>query len=167
MHAGRWGRVRSRSNALGFTLLELLVVLVVIGIAAGLVTVKAMPDDKRLLTVEAERLSQLLFIAQEDASLRSKRLAWQASDAGFGFYELTEDGAKPITSEDLLRIRTWGLPGVKTRIFVDGSERRRLEFLPQPGTQSVIIQLRKDTAQVQLNRSLGGRYNIAQATVQP
>jgi general secretion pathway protein H len=159
--------MHSRPKALGFTLLELLVVLVVIGIAAGLVTVKAMPDDKRLLTVEAERLSQLFFIAQEDASLRSKRLAWQASDTGFGFYELMEDGAKAITSEDLLRTRKWGVPGVKTRIFVDGSERRRLEFLPQPGTQSVTIRLQKDTAQVQLNRSLGGRYNIVQAAVQP
>lgn len=161
------GCARLRASALGFTLLELLVVLVVIGIAAGLVTIKAMPDDKRLLTVEAERLSQLLFIAQEDAHLRSKRLAWAASDTGFGFYELTEDGTKLITKDDLLRMRTWGLAGVKTRIFVDGNERQRLEFLPQPGTSSVAIQLQKGTAQVQLNRKLGGRYTIAQFSVQP
>jgi len=47
----------------GFTLIEMLVVLMIIGLLVGLVTAVTHPDDRTVLEVEAQRLATLLDFA--------------------------------------------------------------------------------------------------------
>ena len=47
----------------GFTLIELMVVLVIIGIASAAISLTIKPDPLHLLRKDAERLSQLLQVA--------------------------------------------------------------------------------------------------------
>ena len=73
------------SRAGGFTLLELLVVLVVIAIGTAMVSAKLMPDDQRLMDQDTERLAQILSVAQEYSSVRADTLVFMPSKDGFQF----------------------------------------------------------------------------------
>ena len=53
----------------GFTLIEMLVVLMIMGLFLGLVSTITRPDERALLRLEAERLSQLLDFAAAEAQL--------------------------------------------------------------------------------------------------
>eukprot|EP01030_Chromulinospumella_sphaerica_P014952 gene14952-14749_t len=64
----------------GFTLLELLVVIVVLSIAAGLIVVRGTPGDSNYLESDAKKLSQLLRIAQQESLLKSKDIRFVAGD---------------------------------------------------------------------------------------
>ena len=56
-------------NGRGFTLIEMLVVLMVMGLFVGLVSAIMRPDDRAMLQQEAVRLSELLNLAATEAQL--------------------------------------------------------------------------------------------------
>jgi general secretion pathway protein H len=71
----------------GFTLVELLVVLVVMGIALGIVVVQLMPDDRAALREEAARLALLLENAGLEARSSGRSMAWSAENNGYLFWK--------------------------------------------------------------------------------
>jgi len=71
----------------GFTLVELLVVLVVMGIALGIVVVQLMPDDRAALHEEAARLALLLENAGLEARSSGRSMAWSAENTGYLFWK--------------------------------------------------------------------------------
>lgn len=75
----------------GFTLLELLVVLVVIAIGTAMVSARLMPDDQRLLDQDAERLAEVLTVAQEYSSVRADTLLFIPAADGFRFAVVASD----------------------------------------------------------------------------
>jgi general secretion pathway protein H len=64
----------------GFTLLELLVVLVIAGILLGAVAINAMPDDRQWLQSEAQRIALLLQMARDEAIVRNQPVAFEVDD---------------------------------------------------------------------------------------
>ena len=70
----------------GYTLVELLVVLVVLGIMLGLVSLSAAPDPRARLNRDAERLEALFALAAEEAQLRGRPIAWRADENGYAFW---------------------------------------------------------------------------------
>jgi general secretion pathway protein H len=92
----------------GYTLVELLVVIAVIGIAAGVVTLSLRGDDARRLAEEGDRLAALFRMAQSDARVSGRPVLWQADLAGYRFRALGYDGAAPLP-EELARERRWPL----------------------------------------------------------
>ncbi len=119
----------------GFTLIEMLVVLMIMGLFIGLVSTITQPDERTVLQLEAERLSQLLDFAATEAQLTGKRIAWTADDSGYRFWRAAEDGSwSEIRDNELLRARA--LPqGVAVSGFRVENMRpqgsMRLEFTPQ------------------------------------
>lgn len=98
--------------ARGFTLVEMLVVLMTMGVFLGLVAVRMGAGDKDVLRNEAERLAQVLDLAAEEARISGKSIAWTADDAGYGFWRLGADREwTEIRDNDLLRTRKLS-PGV-------------------------------------------------------
>lgn len=75
----------------GFTLIEILVVLVVIGITIAMVGVNLQRDPKAALREEAQRLALLLSAARSEAIATGKSLAWVADPPNYGFYTRGED----------------------------------------------------------------------------
>ncbi|MDO8464928.1 MAG: prepilin-type N-terminal cleavage/methylation domain-containing protein [Gallionella sp.] len=91
----------------GFTLIEMLVVLLIMGLLVGLVSAIAQPDDRALLRVEAERLAQLMDIAATESLLTGKPIAWTADETGYRFWKSNEDSVwSEIVDDDFLRART-------------------------------------------------------------
>jgi general secretion pathway protein H len=63
----------------GFTLIELLVVMVILGITLGLVSLNAMPGQKQALQQEAQRIALLLQLARDEAIVRNRQIAFEAT----------------------------------------------------------------------------------------
>lgn len=98
---------RFRVAARGFTLLELLVVLVVAGIALGFVSINAMPSERQVLQNEAQRIALLLQLARDEAIVRNRPIAFEAENDRYRF--LIRDGStwQPLQQEDMLRERAF------------------------------------------------------------
>jgi general secretion pathway protein H len=90
----------------GFTLVELLVVLVVIGITLGMTVVQLMPDKRAVLREESVRLALLLENAGLEAQASGRTLGWSGEGSHYRFWEKNEynDWVR-IENDKLLRPR--------------------------------------------------------------
>ncbi|MEW7990585.1 MAG: type II secretion system minor pseudopilin GspH [Candidatus Thiodiazotropha sp.] len=89
----------------GFTLIEVMVVVIIIGILINFVTIsfgRSSPED--LLQTEARRLSSLLGLASEEALLRSLLIGIDISEDGYSFLYL-DDGTWQPMNDNLFRPR--------------------------------------------------------------
>lgn len=127
----------------GFTLLEVLVVLLILGLLVGWVSVASRPDERAMLHIEAERLGRLLDLAAEESRYSGKAIAWSADERGYRFWRLLEPGWTEILDSDLLRARALP-PGVTlSGIWAENMRPQgamRLEFVPY-GTFAYSIEM--------------------------
>jgi len=89
----------------GFTLIEILVVMVIIGITLGMVSLNAIPSPRQDLDNEAKRLTLLLQIARDEAIVRNREVAFEATPERYRFMVRNEDGWTAMNQDDLLRER--------------------------------------------------------------
>lgn len=104
----------------GFTLIEVLVVLLIMSIMLGIVGVKLMRDPQDLAREEADRLALLIQAAQQEAVLQGQVYAVSFTENGYHFLRLDDKGRlRPVTDE-LLRERHLP-PGVTiVSVMLDG-----------------------------------------------
>jgi type II secretion system protein H len=76
----------------GFTLIELVVVLAIIGVVAAAATVVALPGDAARARAEARRLAALLESAMRESRASGQAIAWSADRDGYAFWQRGEDG---------------------------------------------------------------------------
>jgi general secretion pathway protein H len=91
----------AREASAGFTLIEVMVVVVIIGILINFAVLSLRshsPADQ--LNDEAQRLRSLLQIAGEEALLRSSFIGVDITETGYGFLRLEEETWQPV--EDTL-----------------------------------------------------------------
>jgi general secretion pathway protein H len=81
---------RFASKAGGFTLLELLVVLAVMGLATGGVVMALRDSSDQLLEREAQRLAATWTAAQAQARVQGTAVSWQAQAGGYRLGERFE-----------------------------------------------------------------------------
>ena len=89
--ASRRSFIRHRFRNSGFTLVEILVVLVIIGITLALVSVNFAKDDRAELRDEAQRLALLYQAARDEAISTGKAVAWVANGPQYGFFHHDAD----------------------------------------------------------------------------
>lgn len=90
----------------GFTLVEILIVLVIIGITVGMISVNFMPDDRRTVTEEARKLSLLIEQAHDEAIVSGKEIALSLDSDKYRFWRKDENGKwVQYTGDDLFRER--------------------------------------------------------------
>jgi general secretion pathway protein H len=118
----------------GFTLIEVLVVLLIMGLFVGLASAIVRPDERGLLRVEAERLALLLDLAASESRLAGKPIAWTADGPGYRFWRMTgDDGWTEVRDSDLLRARALPQGMLISGLQVENAPSRgamRLEFGP-------------------------------------
>jgi general secretion pathway protein H len=129
----------------GFTLIEMLVVLMIMGLFVGLVSAITRPDDRAVLRLEAERLSQLLDFAAAEAQLTGKSIAWTAEGSDYRFWRSGEDSNwSEIRDSELLRVRTLPLGMAISGFRVENMRPQgamRLEFAPEGSSLAFTIGL--------------------------
>jgi general secretion pathway protein H len=97
------------ARARGYTLVELLIVLVVIGIMLGLVSLSLRDDRDARLARDVDRLETLFALAAEEAQLTSRPIAWRGDENGYAFYQRDRDRWMPLAGDAQFRERTWDL----------------------------------------------------------
>jgi general secretion pathway protein H len=91
----------------GFTLVELMVVMVIIGLTLGLATLNAVPSPRQDLQKEAQRIALLLQLARDEAIVRNQLVTFEADPTRYHFLVRNETSWAPITKDDLLRERSF------------------------------------------------------------
>jgi general secretion pathway protein H len=104
---------------LGFTLLELMVVLVIVGVVITFAVLSAGGESRaEQLQREARRLAALLDMASEEAVLRGEQRAVRFSEDGYEFMVLQGAEWLPLSEDPVLRQRA--LPeGVELRLELE------------------------------------------------
>jgi general secretion pathway protein H len=124
---------KPRRAAAGFTLLELMVVVLIVAIAAGLTAVKLRDRSESHLETEGVRLAALLESARTQSRIVGTEVRWQPlSTGGFQFLGLPELAAKELPSR-------W-LDG-DTHATLVGAPQLRLGPEPLLPAQRVVLQL--------------------------
>ncbi len=91
----------------GFTLIEMMIVLVIAGLIFGLVALKALPGPKQTLNQEAQRIALLLQLARDEAIVRNRLVAFEASAKSYRFLVRDYQYWQPIKKDELLRERAF------------------------------------------------------------
>jgi len=99
-------RGRAGMPTRGFTLVEIMVVMVIIGITLGLASLNAIPSPRQDLQAEAQRLTLLLQLARDEAIVRNRPVTFEATPERYHFLVRNETRWEPIGGgDDLLRER--------------------------------------------------------------
>jgi len=156
----------------GFTLIEVLVVLMIMGLFVGLVSAIVRPDDRGLLRVEAERLAQLLDLAAAESRLAGKSIAWTADGPGYRFWRMTGDAEASaegsaqwteMRDSDLLRARTLPQGMMISGLQVEDTRAlgaMRLEFSPYSPALSFSIEMSLGAARYAVAASPIGEVRV-------
>ncbi len=108
-----------RKSIKGFTLLEMMLVVIIMGIMLGLATVMLGGSDARLVKDEAKRFVALLDLAAQESVLKSKELLLLVEEDGYSFMVAEEGELAPLDDYGLLRPRQ--LPeGLQFSVVVEG-----------------------------------------------
>ena len=101
----------------GFTLVELMVVLAIIGISLGLVSFNAMPSAAQNLEGEARRIALLLQLARDEAIVRNRLVAFEADGDNYRFLIRNETRWDLVVNDDMLRERPF--KGAPVRLSIE------------------------------------------------
>jgi len=96
----------------GFTLLELLIVMVIVGITLGMVSFNAMPDTRQTLQKDAQRIALLLQLARDEAIIRNHPVAFEVEADRYRFLLHDGQGWQVLDQDDELREREFELSPV-------------------------------------------------------
>jgi general secretion pathway protein H len=107
-----------RSKNKGFTLIEILVVVVIVAVLMSAVTLSFPPTGDKLLKEQAERFSALVGLAQDEAILQSRELALEVNNTGYVFYR-NVDNSWSVFADAPFAKREFPAD-ISSKIYIDG-----------------------------------------------
>jgi general secretion pathway protein H len=114
-------RIRSSQSVIkGFTLIEVLITLLIVGVVMASVGLATGGFRARDLEFEADRIAQLFSLAREEAQVRGRPVRMVVSDIGYQFESLSENQWRLIREDELLRARRWEEP---TQIKIETADK--------------------------------------------
>lgn len=112
-------RSPSHLKQFGFTLIEIMVVVVIVAILSSAVVPMMTRNADDLLTEQAERFVALVDLAQNEAILQSRQLGLQLDAEGYSFLQQNdEDGSWTVFTEGPFRKRNFS-SGTKTSLYLE------------------------------------------------
>jgi general secretion pathway protein H len=143
--AGTGALARAGGKTSGFTLLELLIVIVLAGIVLSMVSISVAPDPAQALGREGARIGQLVAIASDESRIRQQPIYWEADLKGYRWVTEVNGERQLLTDDDLLTERDWDRP--LTRIAIDDASGRPTQALLGPGAPAVQVAVAREWVQ--------------------
>lgn len=147
----------------GFTLLELLVVLVIVGIMLGMVSMKAIPDTKQALLTDAQRIALLLGMAREEAIVRNRPVAFELDSDQFRFYVRGDTSWQLLNDNDLFRERSFQRSPLTITMQPNvgqGTLPMKIIFGREPVDKPFVLTLAYQDAAVQIQADGVGHFSV-------
>jgi len=110
---------RQRRFERGFTILELLVVLLIIGIVVSMATLSVGGNEARTLRDEAQRLTTLLDLAIQESVLNGREMALEVGEDSYQFLAYVDEEWLPLAEVDEFRPRELPM-GIQFEVEVEG-----------------------------------------------
>ena len=137
------GRHRPKSVAGGFTLIEILVVILLMVIVLGMVGLSIGRDESRAVREEAERLSAVLNSVREEAIMQAQIVAVRFDAGSYAFERLNQEREfEEIEGDSLMRARALPPEMEFSAVSLDGQparRRARVVFFPTGAAQSAFV----------------------------
>ncbi len=163
---GSDGRSRPRNaRQRGFTLLEMLVVLLIAGLLIAVTALAPTRNRRTDLNEEAQRLATMLESADDEAQVRSKhRLRGNRLNGGYMFYQRTEE--RRVASARgwafLLGPYRWGaaVTGISIRYSGSGDVASRVVFGDESINVPVTVTLSSGAASLDVVSTGVGNFSV-------
>ena len=143
-------------RAHGFTLVELMVVLAVIGLAGAAVALTLPPADDVLLE-EADALAARLAHARDEAILGMRTVEVAVGPRGYGFSRRRFDGWEPLGGRAFASV-DW-TPGTQPRL-PPGEARMAFRFDPTGAAEPGSLVLLREGRRMQVTVDSGGEVTV-------
>jgi general secretion pathway protein H len=141
-------------NEGGFTLVELMVVLVIIGLVSAAV-VMGMPDPRGALRGEALRFAARADAARERAMMDNRPVALVLKEGGYGFEWRTQSEWRPMSEKPFIE-QSWS---EGTRASMEGGE-SRIMFDSTGFAEPARVRLVRGREEAQIEVTHGGRVHV-------
>lgn len=149
--------------ARGFTLLELLVVLVIVGIMLGFVSVNVMPSERQVLQNEAQRVALLMQLARDEAIVRNRAIAFEIDSYGYRFWIRNDTAWDKFDQDDLLREREFKRAPLDLLIeppSTESGQALRIVFGREPVDKPFVLTMSRNDATVAIKADGIGNFVV-------
>ena len=102
----------------GFTLIEIMVVVVIVAVLISAVALSFPPVGDKLLKENANRFTALISLAQDEAILQSTELAVEITPSGYSFYQ--NEGNSWVSFNDVPFSKRQLPAEISTKLYLDG-----------------------------------------------
>ena len=118
---GRLGRSKIKINHGGFSLLELIIVLVIIGVLVAAITLSITDTRRDKLHLETRKLAARLALARDEAILTNQELGVEVEKNLYRFLFLGEEHWEVMSADDENQLVEHHLPeGIELQLKVEG-----------------------------------------------
>lgn len=138
----------------GFTLVELLVVVVIIGLAASVVMLSA-PSGRPSVAAEAEAFGARLVRAKEEAVLTNRAVGVVVGPEGYAFRVRTTGGWEPLQDKTFKNV-DWG-DGVLASL----PERVQVNFEATGAAEPLALTLSREARRAEVSVDAAGNVKVA------
>ena len=153
----RRGAFLGKPSERGFTLIELMVVIFIIGLAAAAVVMN-LPGDERAISDDSSKFAARLASVRDDAILQSRGMAVWVAPSGYGFEQREGGEWKPI-ADRAMRSENWN-PGTQAVTGeTDGQARISFDSTGLPSGPLDVTLVRGDT-QITVRVDAAGEVSV-------
>lgn len=155
--------MNARKAARGFTLVELMVVMVIIGIALGVVSLNIVPGPREELEKEAQRIALLLQLARDEAIVRNRQVVFEAEADRYRFLVRDDTTWVRMPGDDMLRERLFKVNPVSLSLDPPGAgsaNPMRITFGREPVDRPFVLTLADGSNAVAIRADGIGHFTV-------